>query len=273
MSTLAFVSTDPFFNVPRTVASTSQGPVQLPILYHRTRNLNAFFMVPRERVQAALDQAGASDLQPGCVWGDQALVALACYEYLETSIGAYNEIGLAVPVVRAGVKPGLRHWRETLADVDDPRRELGFFVLHLPVNTEAACAAGRDIWGLPKFVTPIDYGRTGADVHIVLHDPAGVASSDPAILTLQGHLGLSLPAFSLSPVLYSQQQGRWLRTTVNVRGGGRVHRGQGLSLTVGPDRHPMAQTLHQLGLNGARPWLVMDTDRFQSRLNGGQPWR
>lgn len=273
MSTMAFASTDPFFKVPRTVASTSQGPVQLPILYHRTRNLNAFFMVTRERVQAALDQAGASDLQPGCVWGDQALVALACYEYLETSIGAYNEIGLAVPVVRASVKPGLRHWRETLVDVDHPQRELGFFVLHLPVNTEAACAAGRDIWGLPKFVTPIDYSRQGHDVNIVLRDPAPSSSSDQAILTLQGRLGLALPAFSLSPVLYSQVQGRWLRTTVNVRGGGRLYRGKSLSLTVGPGAHPMAHTLRQLGLNGAHPWLVMDTDRFQSRLNGGKPWR
>ncbi|MGE5451981.1 MAG: acetoacetate decarboxylase family protein [Acidobacteriota bacterium] len=269
-TTLAFVSADPFFNVPRTLASTSQGPVQLPILYHRTRNLNAFFMADPRALQQALDTAGAPNLQPACHWRGRALVALACYEYQDTSIGPYNEIGLAVPVVRQGIRPGLRHWLQTLADVDHPRRELGFFVLHLPVDTEAACAAGRDIWGLPKFVSPIEYGRTGDQVDVVLSDPAQPHQRAAAILRLTGQLGLSVPGPSLSPVLFSRRDAQWLKTTVNVRGGGRVHRGGGLQLLVGTSAHPMAATLRQLGLDGARPWLAVDTDRFQSRLNRGQ---
>ena len=270
MSTLAFVSADPFFNVPRTLAATSQGPVQLPILYHRTRNLNAFFMVDPRSLQAALDAAGAAGLQPACRWRGQALVALASYEYQDTSIGPYNEIGLAVPVVPLGVKPRLGHWLQTLADVDSPQRELGFFVLHLPVDTAAACAAGRDIWGLPKFVSPIDYGRTGSQVDVVLSDPDQPQQRDAAILRLTGALGRSVPGPSLSPVLFSERSGHWLKTTVNVRGGGRVYAGRGVQLTVGRSQHPMARTLRQLGLDGARPWLVLDTDRFQSRLNVGQ---
>ncbi len=271
MSTiLPFVSQDPFFNVPRTVATTSQGPVQLPILYHRTRNLNAFFLVDTQAAQAALDAAGAGSLQATCNWGGKTLVALACYEYQDTSIGVYNEIGLAVPVVRAGVKPRLSHWLQPLRDVDDPRREVGFYVLHLPVDTDAACAAGREIWGLPKFVTPIDYGRVDQQVDIVLFDPAQPQRRDQAILRLAGRLGASVPGPTLSPLLYSQVGERWLKTTVNARGGGRVHAGHGLQLRLGPSQHPMAQTLRALGLEGAHPWLVLDTDRFQSRLNDGQ---
>lgn len=269
-TTLPFVSQDPFFNVPRTVAQTSQGPVQLPILYHRTRNLNAFFMVDTQTVQAALNAAGAGRLQATCNWGGKTLVALACYEYQDTSIGVYNEIGLAVPVVRTGVKPRLSHWLQTLRDVDDPDRDVAFFVLHLPVNTEAACAAGREIWGLPKFVTPIAYGREAHQVDVVLHDPTQPQRRDQAILRLAGRLGASVPGPTLSPLLYSRVGGRWLKTTVNARGGGRLYAGGGLQLTLGPSQHSMAQTLRALGLDGARPWLVLDTDRFQSRLNDGQ---
>ncbi|MBP8190947.1 MAG: acetoacetate decarboxylase family protein [Aquabacterium sp.] len=269
-STLSFVSQDPFFNVPRTLAQTSQGPAQLPILYHRTRNINAFFMVDTQAVQAALRAAGAGALQATCNWGGKTLVALACYEYQDTSIGVYNEIGLAVPVVRPGIQPRLSHWLQTLRDVDDPSRDVGFYVLHLPVDTDAACAAGREIWGLPKFVTPIDFGRVDQQVDVVLFDPDHPKRRDHAILRLAGRLGASLPGPTLCPLLYSQVAGRWQRTAVNARGGGRVHAGAGLQLQLSTSQHPMTQTLRALGLDGARPWLVLDTDRFQSRLNPGR---
>jgi hypothetical protein len=31
----------------------------------------------------------------------------------------------------------------------------------LPVTTDVACAAGREIWGYPKWVTPIEWHRNG----------------------------------------------------------------------------------------------------------------
>lgn len=270
MNAIPFISQDPFFSVPQSTTVTSQGPVQLPILYHRVRNLNAFFMVDTAVLQQALDQAGATALQPGCVWGRRALVAFAAYEYTHTSIGPYNEIGLAVPVVAKGQRAGWRRWLETLSAPDLPGRQLAYFVLHLPVNTDVACAAGREIWGLPKFVAPIQYGREASGVDIQLAAPDASAEKIEVIAHLYGRLGSSLPAPSLSPLLFSERGGQWLRTIVNVRGAVRLSRGSGLTLAVGPSAHPMAQTLRTLGLDGAHPWLVTDTDRFQSKLHGGQ---
>lgn len=264
-------SADPFFDVPSTTVQTSTGPVQLPILYRRTRNLNAFFMVPTEQVNRALVQKGAGALSPGCQIGGRSLVALACYDYQDTSIGPYREIGLAVPVLPPGVRPTLRHWLQTLTDVDSPSRQLGFHVLHLPVDTEAACAAGREIWGLPKFVTPIAYDDTPGQVRIVLHDPRHPYRADLAILRLEGRLGTGLPGPSVSPLLYSHHEGQWLRTPVRVRGGGQAHVRPALHLRTGGSAHPMAQVIRELGLDGARPWLAMATERFQSRLPAGQP--
>lgn len=262
---------DPFFEVPATTVQTSTGPVQLPILYRRTRNLNAFFMVPTERVNRVLVQKGAGALSPGCQIGGRALVALACYDYQDTSIGPYREIGLAVPVLPPGVRPTLGHWLQTLTDVDSPSRQLGFHVLHLPVDTEAACAAGREIWGLPKFVTPIAYEDTPGQARIVLHDPRHPYRADLAILRLEGRLGAGLPGPSVSPLLYSHHEGCWLRTPVRVRGGGQAHVRPALLLRTGGSAHPMAQVIRELGLDGARPWLAMATERFQSRLPAGQP--
>lgn len=271
MTTMAFVSTSPFFQVPRTEVQTSEGPVELPILYQQTRNLNAFFLVDLGALRQVLARAGAEALQPACRWRGRALVAVACYAYQHTSIGPYNEIGVAVPVTRPGVTPAWHHWLQTLSDVDNPERELGYHVLHLPVDTAAACAAGRELWGLPKFITPIHYGRTASQVDIQLMDPDAPTDPDRAIMQLRGQLGRSVPGPLLSPLLYSWHQGHWLKTAVHVRGGGRVHWGSTLELRVGHSAHPMADTLRALGLDGAHPLVVLDTDRFQSRLNAGRP--
>lgn len=274
-----FAAHDPFFEVPRTSVHTSQGPVQLPILYRKTRNLNAFFMVDARRVREVLRDRAGDALVPACTWGGRALVGLACYEYLDTSVGPYNELGLALAVVPRGVKPGVGHWLQALQDVARPGHELGFHVLHLPVTTAVANAAGREIWGLPKFVTPIHYGRTQRDVEMVLADPGApyAQPSQPSqrnhhepILRLSGRLGPSLPAPPMSVALYSAVADQWQRATVNVRGGVRLHAPGTVRLTVGQCQHPMVHTLRALALDGARPLCVTDTDAFQSRLNQGR---
>ena len=41
----------PFFQVPRQRVQTSQGAVELPILYYDTSTLNAFFLVDKAKVE------------------------------------------------------------------------------------------------------------------------------------------------------------------------------------------------------------------------------
>ena len=62
-----------------------------------------------------------------------------------------------------------------------------------------------------------------------------------------------------------------MRTAVNVRGRVNLRPGRSLQLRVGESTHRMANNLRDLGLDGAHPLLVMDTHRFQSRLNAGVP--
>jgi hypothetical protein len=261
--------TDPFFDVARKAVFTSEGPVELPILYRSVRNLDAFFLVDRMLLQTALDEAGATNLRPTCEWNGKALIALACFEYLDTTLGPYNEIGLVIAVVRKHVKPRLGHWLQALRDADNPNREMGWFVLHLPVTTTAACTAGREIWGFPKFVSAIEFDQSGGNARIRLADPEHLDDASRAIMDLSGDLGVGIPGPSMSLMVYTQCKEQWLRTTINVRGGARLHAGGGLKLHVGASAHPMARTMINFGLQGAIPMIVTYTNTFQSRLNGG----
>lgn len=253
---------DPFFQVPQTVRTTSEGEFDFPIFYFDASNLLAFFLGDRGAAAARLSGTG---LQPALTIGNRALVALSHYEYRRTGIGAYNEVGLALPVLPEGA-PQVRNPIQGLYGAVD-ERHLGLHVLDLPVTTALACAGGREVYGLPKFVTEIPFrlDRNGFETGVL--DPDGQGS----IFSLSGRLRPGVPVPPMSLVLYSHLEGEMLRSTVNVRGRMTLRPAHGLHLHVGESNHRMANNLRELGLEGARPVVVMDTHRFQSRLNAGVP--
>ncbi|MCC6555653.1 MAG: acetoacetate decarboxylase family protein [Polyangiaceae bacterium] len=254
------MSKEAFFNVPRTVRETSEGPVELPILYRDVTNVLALFLAPREGAEEVLAGTG---LRPGVRVGDRVLVGLSFYEYRDTSIGSYNEVGTAVFVVRADERP------RRLAPVElllpPAWRRGAVWVVDLPVTTPAADAAGRELWGYPKFVTEIPFRLDGRRFDASVLDPDG---SGP-IVTLGGELGPGVPAPPISLVTYSRLGGRLVRTHVDVRGLQTAHARGSVRLRVGASKHRMAAHLRALALDGAVPLLVMRTDRFQSKLHGG----
>ncbi len=251
---------DRFFDVPRTTATTTCGPVELPILYRDVSNLIAMFRARRSAVEDLLAGTG---LVPALGFGGDAMVALSYYEYRDTSVGTYNEVGLAA-FVRPASTPAPRL---PIADLYRRvgARTIGAYVIDLPVTTAIANAAGRELWGYPKFVTDISFHLDRRHFESAIDDPDGTAP----IAVLAGRLGVGVPAPPMSLVTFSVRQGDLVRTHIDVRGRVRA-RGPGqLHLDVGGSHHPMAERLRGLGLDGARPLAVMTTDRFQSRLNAG----
>lgn len=250
---------DTFFEVPRTVHRTSAGLVDLPILYYDASNLIALFDADRGGAEALLAGTG---LVPAMVHGNHAVVGLSFYEYRKTTVGVYNEVGTAIFAVKRGEPVRLGGLPDLL---QEPRkRNVGAWVVDLPVTTEAANAAGRDLWGYPKFVTRIDFslGKRGFDSTV--YDP-----SDTPICALSGSLGLGLPVPALSLVTFTQMSGELVRTHVDVRAPTRLHVRSDLTLRLGNSEHPMAEHLRTLGLDGARPRAVVSTEHFQSILWGG----
>ncbi|HPU14152.1 MAG TPA: acetoacetate decarboxylase family protein [Aeromicrobium sp.] len=251
---------EPFFSVPRTTKQTSEGPVELPILYYDTTSVVAGFFGD---LAAATAEVAPLGLRPALTRKNRSAVFIAGYDYRLTTVGPYFEVAIAIPVVQHDAPKKFR-WNQMLADVDGGR-DLAFHILHLPVSTAAANAAGRDIWGFPKFVTKMDVQANARDIVVQVEDPDG----GEKIMNLQGSVGLSVPSPALSLLLYSELDGDLVRSTANVRGVNKLYPTNGLRLTVGASEHPMAQTLRRLDLDGAKPWNLMATHRFQSRLNDG----
>ena len=254
--------TDRFFRVQRTVRNTSVGPVELPIAYYDVTNAIAMFWGDRAGAESILADAG---LTLAFARGDRALIAMSFYEYRRTTVGVYNEVGLAIFCLPPGERPS----RLGLAELYAPpaRRRTGAYVVDLPVTTALANAAGRELWGYPKFVTEIPFRLDGREIDTGVRDPDDGSS----ICTFAGKLGRGLPAPPISPVTFTRLEGTLLRTHVDVRGAVKVCRPGSARLRVGVSQHPMAEHLRTLGLQQSKPLVVFVTDRFQSLLHAGVP--
>lgn len=254
---------DRFFRVATTTRRTSEGAVHLPILYYDASNVVALFEADLDGVRSLLEGTG---LEPAMVTGRRATVGLSFYEYRHTTVGIYNEVGTAIFVVQEGQ----RHPRVPLADtlMAPARRRVGAHVVDLPVTTPEADAAGRELWGYPKFVTPIPFTLRGRHFHCAVMDPA--SPSEP-ICEMTGRMGPGLPAPPMSLMTYTHLDGALIRTHVDVRGMVMVRTPGELALRVGGSNHRMARNLRTLGLDGARPRLVLSTRQFQSKLHEGTP--
>lgn len=252
---------DVFFDVKQKVRKTSQGQVELPILYYDTSNVLAFFICEREKVEVFLE---GTELKPGLSIGKYCVVALSFYEYRKTSVGSYNEVGLAIPVLKEGDRAPLSGITDLYRNIE--QRDLGFYVIDLPVTTPVANAAGRELWGYPKFVTKILFSLSNDRFHGKVLDP----DTRGLIVSLDGKLGFGKIMPPLSPVTYSIHKKQLLRTMVNVIGDVKLSIPLGMKLTVSSSSdHVMAKHLRDLGLSGAHPIALMSTDKFQSRLNEG----
>lgn len=250
-----------FFRVPRTPHATSEGSVELPILYYDVTNVVALFLADRAGASELLADAG---LDVALARGDRALVGVSFYEYRHTTVGVYNEVGVAIFAVPRGQRPTRLGAAELY--VPPSWRKVGAYVVDLPVTTAAACAAGRELWGYPKFITDIPFERNGRHIDTAVIDP----DDGETICEFTGTMGRGVPAPAMSLMTYSRKDDALCRTHVDVRGAVEA-RGPGTTrLKVGASSHRMANNLRRLGLGSAQPALVMVTDRFQSRLNAGR---
>jgi hypothetical protein len=250
---------DPFFSVPTMTRMFSAGEIDAPVRYYDGGNVFAVFSADPEAVG---DKLAGTGLIPALRLGRRPLVALSIYEYRQTSIGPYNEVGLVILVYpeRFRRSRSVLGLRDVLRNPD--RREQGAYITDLPVTTAEACAAGREIWGFPKFVAPISFSLGGGHFSSTVEDEADGS-------TIMEFTGTAKPTVRIPPmplVCYSQVDGHPMRTNIDVRNGMRLHVPGGIRLKAGQSRHRMANNIRDLGLDGAQPLAVASTNRFQSRL-------
>jgi hypothetical protein len=193
----------------------------------------------------------------------KALVAIAFFEYRDTSIGAYREVGTVVAVVPKGLKPPKSPLLSLFQSAD--KTHMGFYIIDLPVTSALACTAGVEISGFPKFVTPIVFSLKGARFEGAVYNP----ETKGVLLKLSGSCGIGLSGPLLDFVLFTCRGGKIIRTLATTRGGARICLPGSIRLDVSDDQHPMAQRLIALGLNNAKPAFVSHSHTLQMRLPAG----
>lgn len=233
------------------LVDTSAGQVSLPIQYRDACMMAAFYRVDAEKAARRLASTAFSPL----TIAGKALAVLCAFEYRDTTIGAYNEVGLALWVKLSGTRPSV------LRLMLDPRKqeEQACLILNLPVTTEIAWAGGRELWSYPKYIAEIrtDFGPEWAEAEL-----AGELN-----LRLERRRGLTLKGMPL--VIFSVHHGRLLRTTVEVDHRVTWARGAAAQLTV-LGAGPTADTIRDLGMEGLPATAVYWTDQMRSTLPLGK---
>jgi hypothetical protein len=213
--------------------------VGVPVEVRRSAQWGVQYLVPAAAAQRIVAPSGLEVTGP--VPG-RALMALAVCRYDDTDLDPYHEVAVSF-VVRPHDAPPLRsgaqRTREFFAGT------LGAYIHRLPVDQEFTCAAGRDIWGFPKWVTTIDIDEptapgpgTGTTVRLV--------DDGVHVLTLTVAAGGRLALPSQAPPSYSFTDGVLRRTEWTTSSEGTAGRVGGASLVLG--HHPMADELRSLGL-------------------------
>lgn len=195
--------------------------VALPVEVREAQSAAATFVV---RHDAAARLMAGTGLVPKRLPGGRAICIVAAVQYVDNDLGPYNEVAMCLAVG---------------ADSGAPA---GAYIHQLPVDGEFTCAAGRGVWGFPKWLADIDIrvDQGGFRCHLA-HDGE---------MVLDLHVRprpVPLPSKPAEMSAYSRLDGATRRTSftsraTSVRGGP-----MGATLTVG-ERHPMAHDLRSLGL-------------------------
>ncbi len=207
--------------------------VTLPVEVRSARMIGAQYFVDADAAQELIAYSGLTVARQR---GDRAVCSVNAVQYLDNDLGPYHEIAIAFVVHAHDASP------RTKVDMRKPTT----FIHRLPVNQTFTCAAGKGIWGFPKWVASIDLTTTrtrwGRSTEAVLID------DDEFVLSLSVHRSpLPLPGQEMAMSCYSWNDGVLRRTPWTTRttqttaliGGARIELGS---------RHPMACELRRLGL-------------------------
>ncbi len=215
------------------------GDIALPIRYWRTDCFMALFSADLEAARALLP---SQRLHPVRISPNRAIVAIAAFNYLETSVGPYGEIALS-PLVSLD-----RPAPPALPLAAGVFNGLSAFVAHLPVTSRIARQAGRTVWGYPKFVADMDFDLRPESQQVRLSE------GGRDILTLNVRRSGNVLLEKAPLTTYTVKDERLIRTEVAMRGHVATSLGpRSGSLALGD--HPVAKEIAALGV-GAKPLLT-----------------
>jgi len=155
---------DPFFeDTPRKTLDMEGEPLEFPILYYDFRMISSTFSAKTKKLKKLLPHPHFKpvELLPGT-----GMLLVTAFEYLDTSIGPYNEVAIAIPVrfPPGFVFPGLS------AISMMRKNRFSVYIHHLPVTTEIACMGGVHFYNYPKFLSEITFEDQDENLEVTLKE-------------------------------------------------------------------------------------------------------
>ncbi len=246
---------DLFEGIEQSHIDTSRGRCALPILHTDGSALGLLYRVDVARAAACLAEAlPGAPLEIFPLMGS-ATVQIAAFEHRRSTLGPHLALALSVAVCRRGSRPS------ALRALFDPRGagDQGMACLTRPVTSEAACAAGRELWGFPAYVAAVETDFRPSGVRVELGGELDILIGPPGRLHTPG-----------MPLLWmSVHRGRLLRTTVEV--GHRLRWGVAATteLRIQGDG-PTARFAARLGLDTMKPSFAWRTLAMRAILPLGE---
>lgn len=258
---------DNFFDVPLKKFQTSKGVIDLPIFYPDYGYAHFFFWADYNKVVPKLE---GTIFKPCRFFNGKAGVLLNFFQYRNSAIGPYNEVGLSIisqPKKAKKVGPFAAPIQLLLKN--GTKWKIGAYVINLPVTTEIAYVGGKEVWNYPKFVTNITVDLNGRQFNGAVDDPV----LKQPIFTLKGKIGFLPGVFGISSfVSNTTHQGKALRTLTTVDSKSKSNLLFSSKLWVNDQsKHNMATNLVDMGLKNKKPFLALYNEKARMILHQGVP--
>ena len=254
-----------FFDVPWTYYLTSYTRTQVPMFFF---NISARFIHYFLDYEVARKKLEGTGLLPCRFFRNKALVSLIFFNYKEVTIGGYDEVTITIMAYPESMKPP----RNPLTTILFKKKghtwgNMGGYVLEMPVTIPAARAAGREIWGFPKFLTRIPYKLDGDSFEFGVEDP----ETGESIIEVKGEMGPGFTASGFDLVSLNNYEDSVLQVITETDAKVKTCLCRRIEVKPGSGNHRMAQNIRDLGLARMKPIAIMSTDNCRSKLNAGRP--
>jgi hypothetical protein len=206
-------------------------PVAVPVQVRSATMVGGTFTVPATAAQKLIDYSG---LRVAKVAGTLGICMVSGVQYTDNDLGPYNEIALAI-VVHPPDGPPTTPTSLLSGNVTT-------FIHRLPVNQQFTCAAGRDIWGFPKWVADISFQERPGRTDVVMLDDGEHA----ATLSVRTRGLIPVPANEMEMSCFSFRDGVLRRTPWMMRLA-RARMGPGGAEVQVGERNQLADDLRSLG--------------------------
>ncbi|HOD13162.1 MAG TPA: acetoacetate decarboxylase family protein [Spirochaetota bacterium] len=228
---------------PGKKAKYGKAAFDLPILYLRDDFFGLYFTADPKKVKGILP---SDRMHPVTMPNGRAIVAILAYNYIDTTIGPYGEVPVAIPVLYDRKHLPLMGFLPALRQANYP----GFAVLimHLPVTKVEARDAGRGEWGYTKFIADMRFDITPEFLQ------CSMSEGDEHILDLRVmrrgfHMRDNKPL-----ITFSVRDRKLIRTVIPQKGTMRMSLSMKGSF-VNFGKHPMAKSIQALDIS-EKPFMA-----------------